>query len=122
MTSSSPDSFELFRLFQKAAPAWFFREQCQKHGYGFRQGIYRASVVVWLMIWQRVQGNRSVTAAVQSLLQCDVKDLQTDCQRWTQDKVSAATGSYCQARQKLPTLIVSEVTERIIGQLRAEMQ
>jgi hypothetical protein len=119
---TSPDTFQLFRLFQKAAPAWFFREQCQKHGYGLRQGIYSASVVVWLMIWQRLQGNRSLTAAVQYLLQCDVKDLHNDCQRWAQDKVSAATGSYCQARRKLPTLIVSEVTERIIGQLRAEMQ
>jgi hypothetical protein len=117
-----PDAFQLFRLFQKAVPSWFFRELCQKHGYGLRQGIYSTCVVVWLMMWQRLQGNRSLTAAVQYLLQCDVKDLQTDCQRWTQDKVSAATGSYCQARQKLPTLIVSEVTERIVGQLRAEMQ
>ena len=119
---TSPDSFQLFRLFQKAAPAWFFRELGQKHGYGLRQGIYSASVVVWLMIWQRLQGNRSLTAAVQYLLQSDVQDLHSDCQRWAQDKVSAATGSYCQARQKLPKLIVSEVTERIVGQLRAEMQ
>jgi len=119
---TSPDSFQLFRLFQKAAPAAFFRELCQKHGYGSRLGIYSASVVVWLMIWQRLQGNRSLTAAVQYLLQCDVKVLRTDCLRWTQDKVSAATGSYCAARQKLPKLIVSEVTERIVGQLRAEMQ
>ena len=63
-----------------------------------------------------------MTAAVQYLLQCEVPDLHSDCQRWAQDKVSAATGSYCQARQKLPKLIVSEVTERIVGQLRAEMQ
>ena len=119
---TSPNTFQLFRLFQKAAPAWFFRELCQKHGYGLRQGIYSASVVVWLMIWQRLQGHRSLTAAVQYLVQCDVKDLQTNCQRWAQDKVSPATGSYCQARQKLPKLIVREVTERIVEQLRAEMQ
>jgi hypothetical protein len=79
MTSS--DSFQLFRLFQKAAPAWFFCQLCQKHGYGLRQGIYSASVVVWLMMWQRLQGNRSLTAAVQYLLQCDAKDLHNDCQR-----------------------------------------
>ena len=75
-----PDAFQLFRLFQKAVPSWFFRELCQKHGYGLRQGIYSTCVVVWLMMWQRLQGNRSLTAAVQYLLQCDVKDLQTDCQ------------------------------------------
>jgi hypothetical protein len=119
---TSPNAFQLFRLFQKAAPAWFFQELCQKHGYGLRQGVYSASVVVWLMMWQRLQGNQSLTAAVQYLLQCDAKDLRNNCRRWAQDKVSASTGSYCQARQKLPKLIVREVTERIVEQLRAEMQ
>src|ERR1700730_14395869 len=119
---TSPDSFQLFRLFQRAAPAALFRELCQKHGYGSRLGIYSASVVVWLMIWQRLQGNRSLTAAVQYLLQCEVQDLHNNCQRRSQDNVSAATGSYCQARQKLPKLIVSEVAERIVEQLRVEMQ
>jgi putative transposase len=119
---TSPDSFQLFRLFQKAAPAWFFRELSQKHRCGSREGIYSANVVVWLMIWQRLQGNRSLAAAVQYLLQSEAKELHNDCKRWTEDKVSPATGSYCEARQKLPKLIVSEVTERIVGQLRAEMQ
>jgi putative transposase len=59
---------------------------------------------------------------VQYLLKGGVRELQDDCKRWTEDKVSAATGSYCQARQRLPKLVVTEVTERIISQLRTQMQ
>ena len=118
----SAEPVEVLRLFQKVAPDWFFEELCEKHDWDFRSGVYRAVVVVWLMIWQRLQGNRSLAAAVQYLLQGGAKELVGDCKRWSEDKVSAATGGYCQARQKLPKLIVSQVNERIIEQLRAEMQ
>ncbi len=118
----SPDPLQLLRLFQKVAPDWFFEDLCEKHGGGFRSGIYSAVVVVWLMIWQRLQGNQSLAAAVQYLLQGGARDLVGDCKRWSEDKVSAATGGYCQARQKLPKLVVSQVNERIVEQLRAEMQ
>jgi hypothetical protein len=119
MTSESP---QLFRLFQKVAPAWFFREVCQKHGCNFRDSIYSVGVVVWLMIWQRFKKNRGLSAAVQYLLQGGAKDLVSDCKRWTDDQVSAATGSYCEARRKLPKLVAGEVMERMVDQLRAEMQ
>src|SRR6266851_1503228 len=119
MTSESP---QLFRLFQKVAPAWFFRELCQKHGCNFRDGIYSVGVVVWLMIWQRFKANRGLSAAVQYLLQGGARDLVSDCKRWTDDQVSAATGSYCEARRKLPKLVAGEVMERMVDQLRAEMQ
>ncbi len=119
---NSADTFQLLRLFQKVAPAWFFHSLSRKHGYVFREGVYSAAVVIWLMIWQRLQGNRSLAAAVQHLLQGGAQDLVSDSKRWTEAKVSAATGSYCQARQKLPKLIVGEVMDRMVEQLRAEMQ
>src|SRR5579864_2662620 len=122
MNSLSPDPVQLLQLFQKVAPAQFFYELCQKHEYRFRQGIYTPAVVVWLMIWQRLSGNRGLAAAVQYLLHGGAQVLLNDCKRCTEGKVSAATGGYCQARQKLPKLIVSEVTERIVEQLRPEMQ
>jgi hypothetical protein len=117
-----PNDFQLLRLFKKAAPGGVFRELSLKHGYSFRDRVYTASVVVWLMIWQRLQGNRSLGAAVQYLLQGGAGDLVSECRWWTAQKVSAATGSYCQARQKLPKLIAEEVMERMVEQLRAEMQ
>jgi len=123
MTSpTSPDTLQLLELFQKAVPAWLFQEMLNKHGCVCRDGIYRTCVVVWLMIWQRLRGYRSLAAAVQYLLQGGAPGLVGHCKRWTEEKVSAATGSYCQARQKLPTLVARDVMERIVEQLRWEMQ
>src|SRR6185437_8147449 len=119
---TSADCFQLLSLFCRVVPASFFRDLAQKHGYRFRDGIYPPSVVVWLMIWQKLQGNRSAAAAVQHLLQGGAHERIHGCQRWRRAQVSAATGGYCQARQKLPKLIASEVMERMVEQLRAEMQ
>ena len=117
---NSPDPVQLLQLFQKVAPLWFFRELCQKHGYSFREGIYRTSVVVWLMMWQRLQADRSLATAVQHLLWGGAQDLMSDYKQ--PEEISAATGGYCQARQRLPKLIASEVNDRIVNELRAEMQ
>lgn len=119
---NSPDAFQLLRLFQKVAPASYFCELSRRHKYVFRDGIYSAMVVVWLMMWQRLRGRQSLGAAVQHLIQGGAADLVSDCKRWTEENVSGATGSYCQARQRLPKLIAGEVMERIVEQLRPEME
>ncbi len=119
---TAPETLQLLRLFEKAAPVSFIEQVCREQGYYFRRGIYNVRVVVWLMIWQRLQGGKSLTAAVQSLLQGQGRGLLERCQRVEQEKISAATGGYCQARQKLPKLIASHVSDRILEQLRAEMQ
>lgn len=72
---TSPDVPQVLRLFQKAAPASFFQQLCAENEYDFRQGVYNIAVVVWLMIWQRLQGNRSLAAAVQCLIQGGAGDL-----------------------------------------------
>jgi hypothetical protein len=118
----SADQLQLFRLFQRAAPRSFFLELTLKHGYRFRDGMYSSAVVVWLMIWQRLQGPRNLKAAVQHLLRGGAGDLVSDCKRWAEDRASAGTAGYCEARQKLPKLIAEEVMDRILQQLRAEMQ
>ncbi len=119
---ASPDPAQLLRLFQKVAPDSFFQELCEQHHYRFRQGVYTVAVVVWLMIWQRLHGDRSLAAAVQSLLRGGAGGLLSNCKRQREEKISAATGGYCQGRQKLPKLIASQVADRIVEQLRSEMQ
>jgi Transposase DDE domain len=118
----STEALDVFRLFQRSAPVRLLRELSRKHGYGLREGIYGAGVVIWLMIWQRLQGSRSQQAAVQYLLQGGADEMQIDCKRWNEDRVSASSGSYSTARQRLPGPIVREVTERMVAQLRVEME
>src|ERR1700679_840406 len=60
---NTPDPVQLLRLFQKVAPAGFFRELCQKHGHSLRESIYSPSVVVWLMMWKRPRGGRNLSSA-----------------------------------------------------------
>lgn len=119
---ASPEQSQLLRLFQRVAPASWFEQVCHEQEDPFRQGVYSTAVVAWLMIWQRLQSKRSLAAAVQCLQQGGAGDLVPACKRWTEDQVSSATGGYCQARQKLPTLIAKQVNQRIVEQLRSEMQ
>lgn len=119
---ASPDQLQLLRLFQKVAPTAWFEQLEREQNEQRRRGVYSTAVVVWLMIWQRLQGNGSLAAAVQYLLQGGADELVPDCKRWTEDAVSSATGGYCQARQKLPTLVARQVNQRIVEQLRQEMQ
>jgi hypothetical protein len=119
---TSPDPLQLLRLFQQVAPPSFFEQECREQGYCFRRGIYSVAVVVWLMIWQRLQGQHGLAAAVQSLQQIPCGVLLEPCRRVREGRISAGPGGYCQARQKLPKRIASHVTDRIAEQLRSEMQ
>jgi hypothetical protein len=119
---TTPEPLQLLRLFQQAAPASFLEEMCRAQGYAFRRGIYSVAVVLWLMIWQRLQNQHGLVAAVESLREGPARVLLGDCQRVRQGRISAAPGGYCQARQKLPKGIVSQVTDRIFQQLRGLMQ
>jgi len=119
---ASPEAIQLLQLYEKAVPASFFEEICQQEGYHFRRGVYSLAVVVWLMISQRLHRNRTLAAAVQGLLQGQADPLLSRCKRVEQRTISARAAGYCQARQKLPTLVASQVTDRLVEQLRSEMQ
>src|SRR5260370_30702406 len=101
---ASPDQLQLLRLYQEAAPPSFFQELCEEHGYEFRQGVSSVAVVVWLMIWQRLLGNRSLAAAVLSILQGGTGSLVVDCNRWTDEQEASETGGYVLSREKIPTI------------------
>jgi len=119
---ASPDGAQLLQLYNKAVPTSFFEEICQQQGYQFRKGVYTVSVVVWLMISQRLRRNRTLAAAVQGLLQGHADPLLSRCKRVEQGTISAQAAGYCQARQKLPTLVASQVADRLVEQLRNQMQ
>jgi putative transposase len=119
-TLDDRDTPQLLQLFQKVAPVWFLCQLCQEHGYRWRDDTYTLPVVVWLMMWQRLQSDRSLAAAVQHLLWGGCKELMSEDKQ--KAEVSSVTGGYCVARQRLPKLIASEVTDRMVNELRAEMQ
>ena len=117
---NAPDPVQLLQLFQKVAPAWFLCQLCQKHGYPWRDDTYTVPVVVWLMMWQRLQTDRTLAGAVQHLFWGGCRELMSEDKR--EAEISSATGGYCVARQRLPIPIASEVSDRIVNELRAEME
>jgi hypothetical protein len=55
---------------------------------------------------------------VQLLLQGAADPLLTPCRRVRHKRISSRTGGYCQARQKLPTLLCRQVSQEIVERLR----
>lgn len=119
---TSPTSSHALLLFETIAPPAFFDDLCQRHKLHFRSGIYSLVVIVWLMIWQRLQARNTLAAAVQSLRQGQAGSLLSGCKRVRDGTISVRTGGFCQARQKLPKLVVMAVSDHILTQLRSHMQ
>jgi len=63
--SVDPGLFE--RVLRSAAPTAFLDQLCLEHNLKFRGGIYSVAVVIWLMIYQRLNSKGTLSSAVQFL-------------------------------------------------------
>jgi putative transposase len=112
------DPESVLHLYQQIVTAGLLQYLQKQAGMKVRRGIYSARVVLWLMILQRLHAGATLAAAVQLLIQGAAGALLQSCHRVQRGSISARTGAYCQARQKLPKLLCRQVTEEIIEQLR----
>jgi putative transposase len=117
MTSSPLLLADARALFRQIAPKACFDELIARHKLDRREGIYRADVVFNLMMQQELDQGGTLSTAVASLA-AHPQRLNSNCKRVREDRVSSGTAGYCRARQKLPSLIVSEMTDHILSQLR----
>jgi len=115
MTTDLPSIVHLYQQIVTAGLLQYLQNQA---GMKVRCGIYSARVVLWLMILQRLHAGATLAATVQMLIQGAAGPLLQRCHRVRRGSISARTGAYCQARQKLPTLLCRQVTEEIIERLR----
>ena len=115
---TSPKWSDLLDLYQrtlKVGAVEYFQRQAKIR---IRRGVYSAQVVLWLMILQRLHRVGTLAAAVQLLIQGAATPLLQNCRRVRRRRISARTGGYCQARQKLPALLCRNVMREITEQLR----
>lgn len=115
---TSPNYNSILNLYQRTLSVGvleYFQKQAGMH---IRRGIYAAQVVLWLMMLQRLQAAGTLASAVQNVLQGLVEPLLLNCKRVSQKRISASTGGYCRARQKLPKLLCRQVMREILLQLR----
>lgn len=127
MTSpSSPDFCDhapTWLLFQRVLPDRFFEQLSLELGLPSRQGIYSVAIVIWLMIYQRLHSKGTLSSTVHWLARHAAQLPQAQpCLRVRQNRISTHTGGYCQARQKLPTLVVTRVMDQLFTQLQQQMR
>jgi hypothetical protein len=115
------DSSAIFSLYLQLAPAELFRLLQRQLGVTVRNGIYSARLVIWMMINQRLQTRGTLARSVEQLVQGRFDPLLSRCKRAQEKKIALSTGGYCQARQHLPTLLVSRSMDELIERLRSRL-
>ena len=108
----------LLNLYVQVAPAALFRLLQTQAGKVVRNGIFSARLVVWMMISQRLQTGGSLARSVEQLHQGRFDPLLSQCKRVREKRMGLGTGGYCQARQKLPTIVVRRSVNELIERLR----
>jgi hypothetical protein len=113
-----PDTQSVVDLYQQIVTAGLLQYLQKQASMKFRRGIYSARVVLWLMMLQRLHRGATLATTVQLLIQGAAEPLLQRCHRVRMEKISGYTGGYSQARQKLPKLMCSQVSEEIVDRLR----
>ncbi len=111
----------LLRLYQEAAPADFFRQLSADYKLP-TGGIYQPSLVIWLMIRQRLDPKGTLSSAVQQVVRGESAPLLPPHKRVREKTVSNYTGAYSRARTELPVDAAEQVADRIFTQLMAHRQ
>lgn len=113
---NTPKASILFELFDRAIPRSFFDQLHERLEMPAR-GIYSLAVVVWLMMWQRLDGRGSLAAAVQQVVQGALGDLVPPEKRVLEQRVSSNTGALSRARKRLPLKAVEAVCDEVFTKL-----
>lgn len=80
--------------------------------------VYTSLITVWLLIYQRLQGDGTLTDAVHELLRTAPEHL-PDNRRVRKQTLSANTGAYSRARQRLKPAITDWVANHVFSSLMA---
>lgn len=105
-------------LYRDLAPGEWFRAQQRDLMGTVRQGIYTPRLVFWMMMIQRLQVGGTLARSVQQLVEGQFDSLLSSCKRVRERKIGLSTGGYCQARQRLPKLLVRRSVEQLIDHLQ----
>ena len=110
-------------LYQKVAPVDFIGGLLQRFHLRRNNGVFTLPVVLWLMIYQRLDGKGTLFAAVQHLV-CGLPAGMTPkpSKRLSERTISGNTGGYNQARHKLPLKVAEQVFDHAFDQLMAQQE
>lgn len=112
---SPPSSASLHQCYQTfLTPDYFQQLQSTLAGH---QGIYAPPLVMWLMIWQQLYGNGTLSDAVEQVRLGQPCGLLGKHKRIREGTVSANTGAYSEARKRLTVERMSEVAQHLFEEV-----
>jgi hypothetical protein len=115
ISSELADALRRFKLLFDSAAI----DARQTHG---PATIYTPSVVVWLMVFQRLHGNATLESAVDELLrmtkELPAKQLPSN-RRIEEETLSSNTAAYSQARTRFDVDVANDVADCVFGTLMA---
>jgi hypothetical protein len=85
-----------------------------------RKGPLSAWVVIWLMIYQRLDAKGTLAVAVRELLMGSVRGFVPQVDNLRAKRLSASTSAYSQARRRLPLEVAERVSDLIFESLQDE--
>lgn len=88
-------------------------EALQRCGVEFRDRVFNPAVTLWAFVWQTLSADHTCGDAVARVVAWRVAQGRRPC--------SANTGSYCQARARLPLQLLRDLLRHIGAQLHAQM-
>jgi hypothetical protein len=111
-------------LFQQLLPVAFVSQALRKAKIQESRRVYSSLVVIWLMIWQRLQAEGTMkTAVVEVVRGLPASFWPQPCKRLRSamegETLSSNTGGYNQARQGLSLAVVEQCCDRVFEQLVA---
>jgi len=105
---------EAIRLFEQLVP----QEQLAGKAPTNAATVYTPWIVAWLLVYQRLIGNGSLQAAVAELCRLGPDHL-PDNKRTREQTLSAGTGAYSSARQRLPVAAMQSAADSVTQTLLA---
>jgi hypothetical protein len=123
-TVVAPYQADVRALFQRLLPLEFFWVALKQAEVNENNRVYSSAVVVWLMIWQRLQAQGTLESAVLELLGgLPGSFWQQPCKRVAQAgaeggrRLSKQTGAYNKARQELSLPVLEQCCDHAFQQL-----
>jgi len=108
---------KIFNWFGRTLPQSFFESLKRDLKIVENSCIFTLPVTIWLMILQRLSQKGTLATAVSELVHGNGRDLLEPCKKALENNISAGTGAYSQARQRVPTDAVRRVAERTFEHL-----
>lgn len=112
------DASAILDLYLKLVPGELFRLLQRELGMKVRSGIFSPRVVMWMMINQRLEPHGTLASSVEQLVQGRFDALLSRCKRVRENNIAISTGGYCQARQRVPKLLINRAMDELIARLR----